>query len=616
MKFDRNTVIGFVVLAVLFIGYFYFTTQDQKAFQKEKARQDSIARAQQAAKVDSNLVKKDEKIADSFRNVTETGRFEKSTTEKTVVVSNSLMNITFTTRGGQPRGVELKNFKNLDSTLVKLAASDFDRFGYTIMTGNGKTANIKEINFDSISVTGSERGTQIVSIPLISSDTSGNAGPSIIHEYTIRPNDYMIDFNVKVNGADQLFTESVMNITWQRRALQLEKDLAYEKEQSQIGYVLDGDYDYHTIARRTSKEFGDPVQWVAVKQQFFNTSMIAKENFASGRMEWNIPPSEKGIVVEATANLRMNVKGSNSTLPLALYYGPNDYKLLKGYGMEMENLVNLGTGIFAFVKYLNRWIVMPIFDLLSGLTSNYGIVILLLTVFIRLLIAPLNYSSYLSSAKMKVLKPEIEALRAKYGGDQQQMGVEQMKLFREAGVNPFLGGCIPALLQIPIFFALFAFFSSSVDLRGEPFLWSNDLSSYDSIYQWTGFSIPFYGSHVSLFTITAVITSFLISIYSMNMTPDQNNPILKWMPYIFPFFMLFIFNRLPSGLTWYYTVSNVITLALQFVIQNYIINHEKILAKMQENRKKPKPKSKFQEQLEKMQEAQKKAKEMQQKGKR
>src|SRR6476620_9316865 len=241
----------------------------------------------------------------------------------------------------------------------------------------------------------------------------------------------------------------------------------------------------------------------------------------------------------------------------------------------MENMVNLGSGIFSFVKYINRWIIIPIFNFFSSFTFNFGIVILLLTLFIRLLLSPLTYSSYLSGAKMKVLRPEIEKLKTKYGTDQQQISVEQMKLFREAGVNP-LGGCIPALIQLPIFFALYSFFNSNVALRGAPFLWADDLSQYDSIAH-LPFSIPFYGDHVSLFTITAVITSFAISMYSMNSTPDQGNPALKYMPYFFPIILLFIFNRLPAGLTWYYTVSNVVTLAIQFVIQNYIIDHDKIL---------------------------------------
>jgi YidC/Oxa1 family membrane protein insertase len=306
--------------------------------------------------------------------------------------------------------------------------------------------------------------------------------------------------------------------------------------------------------------------------------------------------------------------GTQATVPMQFYFGPNDYKLLRSIGVEdMDKIVNLGQGPYAFVRPINQYIVMPVFDFIKKFFSSYGLVIALLTIFIRLITSPLVYSSYLSGAKMKALRPEIDALKAKYGDDQQTFGMEQMKLFREAGVNP-LGGCIPALLQIPIFFALYSFFNSFLALRGESFLWATDLSMYDVIAK-IPFNIPWYGDHVSLFTLTAVITSFAISIYNMNMTPDQNNPMLKYMPYIFPVLLLFFFNRLPSALTWYYTVSNLITLALQWVIQNYIIDHDKIVAQLAANRAKPKTKSKWQDRLEQMQETQKKVQQMQKKGK-
>jgi YidC/Oxa1 family membrane protein insertase len=250
------------------------------------------------------------------------------------------------------------------------------------------------------------------------------------------------------------------------------------------------------------------------------------------------------------------------------------------------------------------YIIMPVFDFLKKFTANYGIVIMLLTIFIRLLTSPLVYTSYLSGAKMKALRPEIDALKKRLNNDQQQVAVEQMKLFRESGVNQF-GGCIPALLQIPIFFALYSFFNSNVEMRSQPFLWSHDLSAYDSIANF-GFSIPLYGDHISLFGLLAVATSFLITLYGMSLTPDQSNPTMKYMPYIMPVMLLFFFNNLPSALTWYYTVSNLITLLLQWIIQTYIIDHDKIIAQLAENRKKPKAKSKWQERMEQMQESQKK----------
>src|ERR1700744_4826356 len=290
---------------------------------------------------------------------------------------------------------------------------------------------------------------------------------------------------------------------------------------------------------------------------------------------------------------------------MQIYYGPNDFHILDKQAPGMTRIIDLGRGVYSFVRPINVYIIMPVFNFFKSNIASYGLAILLLTLFIRLITSPLVYSSYLSGAKMKALRPEIEAMKKRVGNDQQQVGMEQMKLSREAGVNP-LGGCIPALLQIPIFFALYSFFNSNIGLRGEHFLWSHDLSTYDSIVNF-GFSIPGYGDHISLFALLAVITSFLISLYGMSMTPDQSNPAMKYMPYIMPVFLLVFFNGLSSALTWYYTVSNVITLTLQWVIQNYIIDHDKILAQLQEKRAKPKTKSKWQERLEQMQEAQKEA---------
>jgi YidC/Oxa1 family membrane protein insertase len=331
-------------------------------------------------------------------------------------------------------------------------------------------------------------------------------------------------------------------------------------------------------------------------------------------MEWVLPADSQKTVVQSTANLKINVQGqANPTIPLSIYYGPADYKLLRKYDMNMGKLINLGQGFYSFVRPINKYIVIPIFNAFKNVGSM-GLAIALLTLVIRLLISPLTYTSYLSGAKMKALRPEIAKLKEKHGGDQQAMSMDQMKLFREAGVNP-LGGCIPALFQIPIFFALFSFFNSNVALRGESFLWANDLSVYDDLIKF-GVNIPILGNHLSVFNLTATLTSFLISWYSMSMTPDQGNPVMKYMPYIFPVFLLFFFNRLPAALTWYYTVSNAITLLLQIIIQKYIIDHDKILAKIEANRKKPKTKSKWQERFEQVQEQQKKMKETQQKGKR
>ena len=610
MNFDRNTIIGFVVLGLLFFGYFYFTTQDQKAYEMEKAKADSIANLNKP-KADTAALKVLQQELDSAKMVTTAGGFNQAATgnEELVSLENELMKVVFTSRGGQPAFIELKKFKDQQGNLVKLASTDFDKIDYAINTGVNNSTQIASLNFSPGEVQAGADGSKQISFTLQSADS---AGPGIVHHYVVKPNDYMIDFNIQLNGASTLLTNGALNFNWNARAKQLERDLSYEKTNSQIVFNEAGEFDFYGISNRNDQEFEKDLKWVAVKQQFFNTAFISKNGFESGMIKW-VVPEDTGLVVEASANLQYKVDGGTGTslVPLQLYYGPNDYKILKSYNYELENLVNLGQGMFAFVKYINRYIVLPVFDIIKEFVSSYGIVILLLTILIRLVISPLTYKSYLSGAKMKVLRPEIAKLKEKYGNDQQQISMEQMKLFREAGVNP-LGGCIPALLQIPIFFALYSFFSSHVALRGESFLWAKDLSTYDSIFD-LGFNIPLYGDHISLFTITATITSLLISIYSMSMTPDQNNPVLKYMPYFFPVILLFVFNSLPSALTWYYTVSNLITLILQFIIQNYIIDEKKILAKIEINRKKPKTKSKWQERMEQAQEQQKKLKEIQKK---
>ena len=611
MNFDRNTVIGFVVLAALFFGYFFYTNQEQATYRKEQARIDSIANAGKP-KPDTLAQKIDSVKADSIGRVTNAGNYQSAANgiEQLTEVNSDLFKIVFTNKGGQPKWVELKKYKNMDSGHVRLAASDFDKIGYIINTGDGRTASTSDLYFQPGNVVKNIDGSTTVSFQLKSSDSSGSA--SIVHQYVIKPKDYMLDFDVQLNGADKLLTQGVMNLNWQYTAAQQESDIEFEKQNTQVGFVEEGEFDYFTIGNRNSVNFSKPVKWIAVRQRFFNTFLVAKNNFASGKMNWEIPSAEKKIVAQSVSDMRVEVPLTGK-VNFNIYYGPADYHLLQNYDLQMGKMINLGQGIYTFVRPLNKYVVLPVWDFIKGFISNYGWVIAFLTLVIRLIISPLSYKSYLSGAKMKALRPEIAKLKEKFGADQQAMSMEQMKLFREAGVNP-LGGCIPALLQIPIFFALYSFFSSSVDLRGAGFLWANDLSAFDDVIKF-GVHIPLLGSHLSLFTITAVVTSLLISIYSMSMSPDQSNPVMKYMPYIFPVFLLFIFNNLPSALTWYYTVSNIITLLLQFVIQNYIIDHDKIVAQIADNRKKPKAKSKWAERMEQMQDQQKRMKDMQQKGK-
>jgi len=607
---DRNTVIGMILLAGLFFMFFWYTNRQQTALAEENKRiADSTAKAE-AAKITPEqkaAAYKDSVNTDSLSKLTAAGSFGGAAigAEQLTVVENELIKAVFSNKGGSLKSVELKNYKSLDSTHnVILAGSKDDKLGYTINTINGQSAETSTLFFANAQVNKAADGSQTVTYTL-----NDSAGKSITHQYIVKPNNYMIDWNIMLTGADKLLTQNSLNLHWNIQIHQEQISNTYEKEQSRLVYYDENGYDFERATSGVNYTFETPANWVGFKQQFFNTSVVSKSKFVSGNAQMTVQPDTLTELFNASAAMKIQVAAAaQTTIPLQLYYGPNDYKVLAAYDNGMEEIIDLGSGIFSFVKYINKWIIMPVFNFIAGFVAHYGWVIALLTLFIRLVTSPLTYRSYLSGAKMKALRPEIDALKKKLGGDQQAFGMEQMKLFREAGVNP-LGGCMPALLQIPIFFSLYSFFSSEIALRGESFLWADDLSSYDVIAT-LPFKIPAFGDHISLFTLTAVLTSFLISIYNMAMTPTQDNPAMKYMPYIFPFILLFVFNRLPSALTWYYTVSNVITLGIQFVIQNYIIDHDKILAQIQEKRKAPKKPSKFQERFQQIQESQKKLQDM------
>ena len=605
---DRNTVIGFVLLALLFFGYFYYTSQGEKAAEKQKLHiQDSLNRLK--PKVDTTLkmssgsdslnAKRDSSIAGITQD--SVGK------EQLVTLENKVLKITFSSKGGQPKEIEIKNFKTFDGKPLILQDGSFNDISYAINTGNNQSVQTGDLLFTPSAVQTNADSSQVINFRV-----QTKTGESIEHQYILKANDYMVGFNIRLNGANRLFPQNAINLLWKVKAGQLEKDMGWETQQSHISFVENNNFDFEHIAegRSDDKKFEAPVQWLALNQQFFAAAIVAKNNFAGGEIKWDSPKDTSlHVIADATANLKLDVpQGNDAVIPMELFYGPTDYKILKSYGNQMFNMVPLGSGILAFVKYINRGFIMPVFNFLASKIASYGLVIALLTIIIRLLISPLTYQSYLSGAKMKLLKPELEVLKTKFKDDKQAFGMEQMKLYKSAGVNP-LGGCIPALFQIPIFFALYDFFNSNIALRQQSFWWAKDLSTYDSIYN-IPFNIPFYGNHISLFTITAAITSMLISLYGMSNMQDNSNPVMKYLPFIFPVVLIGVFNRMPAALTWYYTVSNTITLLIQLVIQKYIIDHDKIMAKLQENKKKPKAQSKWQERVTAMQESNTKLKSM------
>ena len=611
MGMDKNTVIGFVLIGALLIAMFIINSRSNQAYTIEKKRiEDSIALTK--PKTDPLAALKDSIITDSIlaakQKLPAVFITDTTNTEHLDTLENELLKIVFTNKGGQPKTVELKTFNKFDGKPIILENGKFNKLSYVINTGNNQIAQTSDISFVSSSKTVNADKSQSISFVL-----KDSTGKEITHQYTMQADSYLVDFNISMNGADKLVSQNTINLLWQSEAPQIEKDIKYERQQSQICYLKEGNYDFEHLGSGDDKKFEKPVEWLAIKQQFFITALSAKNKFQSAVVKWVVPADSLHIISQTAANCSIQLPGGEiATVPLQLYYGPSDYNVLSKYNNKMENIVPYGSGVFAFVKYINRHFLLPVFDFLRKHIASMGMVILLLTLLIRLITSPILYKSYLSGAKMKALKPEIDRLKEKHGDDKQAFSMDQMKLWKSAGVSP-LGGCLPALLQIPIFMSLYYFFQSNISLRGENFLWAKDLAAYDSIAS-LPFSIPFYGDHVSLFTITATLTSLIISVYSMSTMQDNTNPVMKYMPYIFPVLLLGVFNNLPSALTWYYTVSNTITLILQIVIQKYIINHEKILTQIEENRKKPVKQSKFQERMAAMQESNKKLQDLKKKG--
>jgi len=610
MGMDKNTVIGFVLIGVLLIAMFIINSRSNQAYITEKKRiEDSIAATK--PRVDVVAAKMDSLISDSLQKaklqapslfITDSPNEEHLDT-----LENAVMKITFTNKGGQPKTVELKQYKKFDGKPIILENGVFNKISYTINSGTNQTSETADIPFVTAKKIVSADKTQSISFIL-----KDSTGKEIIHQYTLEPDSYLLDFNISINGADKMFSKNTINLLWQTEAPQVEKDIKYEREQTHICYLKNGDYDFEYLGSGDEKKFEKPLEWLAVKQQFFISALSAKNKFQNALIKWVVPADSLKIITQAVSYCSISLPtGSVANVPLQLYYGPSDYNVLSKSDNQMQNIVPYGSGVFAFVKYINRHFLLPVFDFFRKHIASMGMVILLLTLLIRLITSPILYKSYLSGAKMKALKPEIDRLKEKHGDDKQAFSMDQMKLWKSAGVSP-LGGCLPALLQIPIFMSLYYFFQSNISLRGQDFLWAKDLAAYDSIAT-LPFSIPFYGDHVSLFTITATLTSLIISVYSMSTMQDNSNPVMKYMPYIFPVLLLGVFNNLPSALTWYYTVSNTITLILQIVIQKYIINHEKILAQIEENRKKPVKQSKLQERMMAMQESNKKLQELKKK---
>ncbi len=597
---DRNQVIGFGLLALLLIGYISYNQYEQKTYMEQK-RTDSVAKARlHPVKADS-IVAPVATVPDSATEALK--KLQPAAyngVAQTVTLENKKLSLQFTTKGAYPTAASLKAFKTYKQKELFLFNGNGNFLNAILPIDNGRAT-------ESLYFTHTHRdeadGGQTIDF---SGDLGGGKKVDII--YTLPADDYMMQCNVVLTG----MASQSLKLDWQTMALHSEKDIANERLNSQVYYRFkDGDNDYFTIRPNEEKNHQSdaPTAWVGFRKQYFSTVLIADDGFSKMNVKGMSKTEDSNVVAFNHSELVLPLKPGNNSVTGSMkwYIGPNDFNTLKAYKIGLDDMVPLGTGIFYFVKYINRWALIPIFYFLAGFISNYAIIIMLMTVFIRLILSFFTYKSYLSSAKMRVLKPELDELRAKIGDDQQKMSVEQMKLYRPAGVNP-LGGCLPMLLQIPILLSMYNMFPSFIEFRQRSFLWADDLSSYDSIFSWST-NIPLvsslFGNHISLFCLLMTASSLFLAVYNRNMTPqDPNNPMMKYMPYVFPFILMGWFNKMAAALTFYYTFSNILSIAQQFIIQKYFIDEKAIHAQMQENRNKPASQSKWQQKLEDIQKTQ------------
>ncbi|MCH8546699.1 MAG: membrane protein insertase YidC [Cryomorphaceae bacterium] len=576
-KTDINSIIGFFLIGLIMIYFFWQdapdTTESVKTpaatEEKEMRQGESDDVADVSAEIDS-AVAQTQQVDTTAVPV------------KNFVLENDKVRISVRSKGARPQELWLKEFQTYkrfeqdEPAPLYLAKGGNFRFNLDL----GNNLQTSDLHFKAIEESNEK-------LKLQATTAKGN----VFITYHLRPGEYETDLRIQTD-----FDVTDPSMFWTLQALRHEKNDEYETNKTTIYFhFADNDKSDRLSETRDQIKEKENINWFAFKQQFFSTIVRVDGQFPLATLETSAKEGRSDVTKNMTANVRIRNSG-NLDLPLHLYSGPNRFKRLKSYGHGYEKVVPLGWGIFGWI---NRGVIINIFSWLETYGLNYGIIILLMTLMIKLVLFPLTYGSYRSMAKMRVLKPEIDAINEKYK-DKDAMKKQQatMQLYQQAGVNP-LGGCIPMLFQMPILFAVFQFFPASIELRHQSFLWANDLSSYDSIYN-LPFSIPFYGDHVSLFTLLMTVTTIMYTYMNQQLTGSNSQyPQMKYIMYLMPVVFLGVFNNFAAGLSYYYFVANLITFGQQFAIRG-IINEEKILAKIEENKKKPKKRSKFQQRMEEM----------------
>ena len=614
-KLDRNSIIGFVIIAGLLIWMMLNNiNKEQDSIKKDtELAEKEIVKQEQAATFEKALQAPVEGDSLQTEQVRATfGPFAYSATLPaakggTTTLKTDLLTLEVDNKGGKLVHVVVNDFKRFSkdsNEIVALIKDHNANFNLQLYTNDNRVFNTEDLYFEPTLT--KEGENQVLAMRLKASETE-----FLEYRYVLKPNDYMLDFSIRTQGLSKIVDASkTPALNWEMKTYRNEKSIAYENRYVRLYYEHEKgkDNNLSESSKDDTKELKD-VSYIAYKQHFFTSILLTNKNFETATL------NTKNLVADEKVDT-VFTKQFASTIPLAYsngelnydmnwYFGPSDYKILKSYDRNLDNIVPLGWGIFGWI---NRFLFIPVFGLLTSFLP-YGIGIIVLTILVRLFTSPLTYKSYVSQAKMKMIRPEVNELNEKFKNDPMKKQQETMKLYSKAGVNP-MAGCIPALLQIPIFYSLFQFFPSSFDLRQKSFLWADDLSSYDSVLQ-LPFNIPFYGNHVSLFPLLASIAIFF---YMKMTTGDQQmaqptqegmpdmSKIMKIMIYISPLMMLFFFNNYASGLSLYYFISNSITIGIMYVIKNHIVKDEKILATIEENKTKKRPQGKWQRKMQEMME--------------
>ena len=622
-KFDFNSFIGMILLGGIILWWMNTNQPETETTTDTKTSQ--VVDSTKTNTLTNTVVNKTAFENDSIKKLALTnklGAFAQSAitgSEGFTILENSVLKLTINNKGGQIKEALIKNYKTYDSLPLYMIKDNNASFNINFGTTDNRILNTKNLFFEpSLSKNGEN---QVLSMKLKVSDTQ-----YLEYRYEMKPKDnYMVDFAIRSQGLSNVINSSnPINLDWSLNGYRHEKSLRTENTMyTYFYYKADDEVDYINAGK---SEVLNEVDWVAYKQHFFTSNLLTEKPFSNATITSTdlVLNEEIDTVFTKKFELKTPLTLSNGELNYNMkwFYGPSDYNLLKTYkGTDLAESADLGWGIFGF---LNRTIFYPVFNFLKGFLSNYGLIIILMTIVVRIIMSPLVYKSYLSSAKMKVIRPELTALNEKYPGKENAMKRQQetMAIQRKAGVS-MMSGCIPALLQMPVFFALFKFFPTNISLRQESFLWANDLSSYDTIFK-LPFKIPFYGDHVSLFPILASVAIFFYMKMNQSQQANMQAPtqegmpdmskMMKYMIYFSPIMMLFFFNNYASSLSLYYFISNLLTIAIMLVIKNFVIDEEKIHAQIEENKKRPeKKKSKFRQRID---DAMKQAQEQQAKQKR